>query len=70
MCAPVGPFWSAKYLNFGGENCEIRNLSRSIQETYTLRKMKKPGFTSSIELRISPNFLGLSHGLSRFKLKT
>ena len=56
MYAPVGPFWSAKYLNFGGENCEIRNLSRSIQETYTLRKMKKTGFTSSIELRIIQTF--------------
>ena len=32
------PFWSAKYLNFGGVNCEIRILSRSIQETCTLRK--------------------------------
>ena len=33
-------FWSAKYLNFGGVSCEIRNLPRSIQETYTLRKVK------------------------------
>ena len=33
-------FWSANYLNFGGVSCEIRILSRSIQETYTLRKVK------------------------------
>ena len=36
----MGPpfvFWSVKYLNFGGVNCEIRNLPRSIQETYTLK---------------------------------
>ena len=37
---PLGPFWSAKYLNFGGESCEIRILSRSIQEAYILRKVK------------------------------
>ena len=30
-----------KNLNFGGESCKIRILSRSIQETYTLRKLKK-----------------------------
>ena len=34
------PFWSAKYLNFGGESCEIRTFSRSIQETYILREVK------------------------------
>ena len=34
-------FSSAKYLNFRGESCEIRILFRSIQETYTLRKVKK-----------------------------
>ena len=28
-------FWSAKYLNFGDVSCEIKNFSRSIQETYT-----------------------------------
>ena len=33
-------FSCAKYLNFGGVSCEIRILSRSIQETYTLRKVK------------------------------
>ena len=37
---PFGLFWSPKYLNFGGESCEIRILSRSIQETYTLGKVK------------------------------
>ena len=31
--APFGPFWSAKYLHFGGESCEIRILPRSIKET-------------------------------------
>ena len=34
-------FWSAKYLNFGGVSCEIRNLPHSVQETYTLRKVEK-----------------------------
>ena len=37
---PFGLFLSAKYLNFGGKSCEIRILPRSIQETYTLRKVK------------------------------
>ena len=36
----LSPFWSTKYLNFGGESCEIRILPRSIQETYILRKVK------------------------------
>ena len=34
------PFWSAKYLNFGGVSWKIRILFRLIQETYTLRKVK------------------------------
>ena len=38
--SPFGPFWFAKYLNFGGESCEIRIQSQSIQETYTLWNMK------------------------------
>ena len=38
---PFSPFWSAKYLKFWVESCEIRILLRSIQETYTLRKVKK-----------------------------
>ena len=38
--SPFGRFWSAKYLNFEGESCKIRILSRLIQETYTLRKVK------------------------------
>ena len=33
-------FWSSKFLNFGGVSCKIRILSRSIRETYTLRKVK------------------------------
>ena len=57
---PSGPLWSVKCLNFGGESCEIRILSRSIQETYTLRKVKKKGFTFSIQLR---NKFVWSHGL-------
>ena len=32
------PPW--KYLNFSGESCEIRILSRSIKKIYTLRKVK------------------------------
>ena len=51
MGSPFGPFWSAKYLNFGVESCETRILSRSIQETYPLRKMKNQVllFLSSLE---------------------
>ena len=40
MGSPLGLFWSIKYLNFGGESCEDRILSRSIPKTYTLRKVK------------------------------
>ena len=40
ICPTFGPFWSAMYLDFGGESCEIKILSFSIQETYTLRKVK------------------------------
>ena len=36
----VRPFWSAKKLNFKDESCDIRILSRSIQQTYTSRKVK------------------------------
>ena len=55
MGSPLGPFWPAKYLNFGGENCEIRILSRSIQETCTLRKVKNQVllFLSSWEPNLS-----------------
>ena len=38
-----GPLWSVmvcKILNFEGESCEIRILFHSLQETYTLRKVK------------------------------
>ena len=38
---PKLPLCSAKYLSFGGVSFEIRTLSRSIQETYTFRKVKK-----------------------------
>ena len=42
------PFWSAKYLNFGGVSCEIRIFySGNIH----IKESKKPGFTFSIELR-------------------
>ena len=43
------PFWSI-YLNFGGECCEIRILSRSIQETYTFRKVQN--FFNRVENQI------------------
>ena len=59
----VAPLWSAKYLNFGGESCEIRILPCSVQETYTSRKVKKTGFTFSIELR---SRFDSSHGLLPF----
>ena len=36
-----------------GESCEIRILSRWIQKTCTLSKVKNPGFTFSIELKIN-----------------
>ena len=52
---PFGPCWSAKYLNFGGESCKIRILSRSIQEI-----SKKSGFNFLIELRTK---FVWSHGL-------
>ena len=35
-----GPFWSAKYLNWGGESCEIRILPCLTQETYTLKNLE------------------------------
>ena len=48
-------FWPSKYLNFGGVSCKIRILSRSIQETYTLRKVKNQVllFLSSWEPNLS-----------------
>ena len=48
-------FQSAKYLNFGGVSCEIRNFPLLIQETYTLRKVKKQVllFLSSWEPNLS-----------------
>ena len=52
MVSAFGSFWSAKYLNFGGESCEIRILSCSIEETH-IGENEKPGFTFSIELRIN-----------------
>ena len=57
-----GSFCSAKYLSFGGESCGIRILSCSIQETYALRKIKKAGFTFSIELRINSKFFKVISG--------
>ena len=45
------PFWSAKHLNFGDESREVRILSRSIQETYTLTKVKNQVLPFSIKLR-------------------
>ena len=48
-------FWSPKYLNFEGLNCEIRILSCFIQETYTLRKVQNQFllFLSSWEPNLS-----------------
>ena len=40
MGSSFRPFWHAKYLNYGCVSCEIRILSRLIQETYSLRKVK------------------------------
>ena len=40
MGPPFGPFWTAKYLYFGGKSCKIGILSCSIQEIFTLRKIK------------------------------
>ena len=52
-------FRSVKYLNFWGESCEIRILTRSIQETY-IEQNEEPGFTFSIELETK---FVWSHGL-------
>ena len=41
----------AKHLDFGGESCGIRILSHSIEETYTLRKVKTQDLIFFIELR-------------------
>ena len=40
MGSSFRPFWHAKYLNYGCVSCEIRILSRLIQEKYSLRKVK------------------------------
>ena len=47
--------WSAKYVNFGGIGCDIRILSRLIQEAYTLRTVKNQVLL--FLLRWEPNFL-------------
>ena len=52
MGSAFGPFWYAKYLNFGSESCEIRILSCSIEETH-IRENEKPGFTFYLEMRIN-----------------
>ena len=49
--------WSAKYVNFGGIGCDIRILSRLIQEAYALRKVKKQVLL--FLLRWEPNFSDL-----------
>ena len=55
MGTPFGPFWSVKCLNFGGESCQIRIFSCSIQEIYILRKVKNQVllFQSSREPNLS-----------------
>ena len=61
--SPLWSFWSVKYVNFGGESCEIRILSRLIQETYTLRKVKNQVFLfkSSWEPNLSDLMVYHSH---------
>ena len=54
----VRPFWSAKYLNFGGESYEIRIFSHSIQKTYTLRKKKNQILLFLSSLEQIPKFSG------------
>ena len=69
---PFGPFWSAKYLNFGGESCEIRILSCSIQETYKFRKVKKNRFYffNRVENQIFLiSWSNIQRGLIRFPWK-
>ena len=55
MGSSFRPFWSAKYLNFGGVSCEIRILSRLFPVAYTLRKVKNQVllFLSSWEPNLS-----------------
>ena len=55
---PFGSFWSAKYLNFGGESCEIKTLPSLIQETFTLNKIKKVLFFMELRTKFT-----WSHGL-------
>ena len=59
------PFWSAKHLNFGGESRVVRILSRSIQETYRLTKVKNQVLLFSIELRTK---FVWSHGVQNVKI--
>ena len=51
MGSPLWTILVCKIPEFEGEGFEIRILSRSIQETYTLRKAKKTGFNFSTNLR-------------------
>ena len=57
MGSTFGSLWSAKYLEIDSESCEIRILSRSVPEIYTLRKVKNQVllFLSSWEFQ---NFQG------------
>ena len=48
---PFGPFWSAKYLNFGSRNCVIRILSRFDSRSILIKENKKTGSNFSIDLR-------------------
>ena len=45
--SPFGPVWAAKYLNFGGKNCEVRTLSFDSGYIH-VEDGKKTGFTFSI----------------------
>ena len=60
-----GPFWSTKYLSFCGENCDIRSLSCSIQETYTLRRPPELGNDIKVLTLIWVDFLGVCFEVGR-----
>ena len=55
-----GPFWFAKYLNFGSKSCEIGILFRFDSRSILIKKSKKSASTLSIELK--SKFVW-SHGL-------
>ena len=46
-----GPFWSAKYLNFGGKKLWDQNFMPFDSRNINIQRSKKTGFTFSIELK-------------------